>query len=655
VLSNLGLALHALGRLGEALECFDRALVLKPDYADAHNNRGVVLAALLRFDEALASYDRAIALSPAYAGALNNRSAALVSVGRHEEALQCCDQALALRRDSPEVLANRANALAGLQRFEEALASCDRAMALQPASALTHSSRATILLALTRLAEALASSDRAIALNPDLAEAFANRGAILRSLGRYDEARASSERAIALKPDLPLVLGNWLHEKMHCCDWAGLDAAYERVIAAIERDQNAVDPFVTLATPLTPRQQQRCARTFSRSKYPASASPLWRGERYAHDRIRIGYFSSDFGNHPVAHLLAGVIELHDRARFEVVACSFGPTSSDAYHQRLKGAFDRFLDVRAESDRAIAARARELEIDIAVDLNGYTEHERTGIFAHRPCPVQVNYLGYIATMGAPYIDYVIGDRVAIPEGDRPFFDEKVVYLPHSYQANDSKKRISGRAYSRAELGLPESGFVFCCFNNAYKITPEVFDIWARLLKRVDGSVLWLSEGTAAARQNLRLEAERRGVSPDRLVFAPRVDLSEYLARSRQADLFLDTFHYNAGTMASDALWSGLPVLTCLGRTFAGRMAASLLGAMGLPELIATSPEDYESLALDLATHPDRHAAIRQRLSDNRTTQPLFDTARFTRHLEQAFVKMQERRDAGLPPDHFAIAD
>ncbi len=270
---------------------------------------------------------------------------------------------------------------------------------------------------------------------------------------------------------------------MHCCDWSGLEAAYEAVAAAIERDENAVDPFVTLATPLTALQQLRCARTFSRDKYPASASPMWRGERHGHDRIRIGYFSSDFGNHPVAHLLAEVIELHDRARFEVTGFSFGPASTDPYRERLRGAFDRFLDVRTESDRGVAALARELEIDIAVDLNGYTEHERTGIFAHRPSPVQVNYLGYIGTMGAPSIDYLIGDRTAIPEDHRPFFDEKVVYLPHSYQANDSKKRISARRFSRAELGLPEGDFVFCCFNNSYKITPDVFDIWMRLLRKV----------------------------------------------------------------------------------------------------------------------------------------------------------------------------
>ena len=391
---------------------------------------------------------------------------------------------------------------------------------------MAHAARAAILLALGRHAEALESSDRAIALDHDLAEAHANRSTVLRSLGRYEEALASSGKAIALRPDLPLVLGNWLHEKMHCCDWSGLEAAYEAVAAAIERDENAVDPFVTLATPLTALQQLRCARTFSRNKYPASASPMWRGERHGHDRIRVGSFSSDFGNHPVAHLLAEVIELHDRARFEVTGFSFGPASTDPYRERFDGAFDRFLDVRTESDRGVAALARELEIDIAIDLNGYTEHERTGIFAHRPSPVQVNYLGYIGTMGAPYIDYVIGDRTGDPGGP-PAVLRREGRLPPTLVPGQRLEEADFRATLQPRrAGLPEGDFVFCCFNNDYKITPDVFDLWMRLLRKVrEWERFWLSVANDAARRNLRIEAERRGVSPGRIVFAPRVDLDE----------------------------------------------------------------------------------------------------------------------------------
>ena len=441
---------------------------------------------------------------------------------------------------------------------------------------------------------------------------------------------------------------------MHCCDWKDLDAAWNKVCDAIDLGKHASTPFFLLATPSTTAQQQRCARSGIQHRFPVHSAPLWRGERYTHYRVHIGYFSSDYRDHPVSHLIAQLIESHDRARFEVFGFSFGPSTADVWRQRLEKAFDRFLDVRTRSDREIAALARELEIDVLVDLNGFTKRARTGVFALRPAPVQVNYLGYPGTMGANYMDYLIADATVIPPEHRPYYDEKIVYLPHSFQVNNTTKAIAERPLTRAELGLPDGVLVFCCFNLNYKITPDVFDIWMRLLRAVEGSVLWLSGGSAAATHNLRLEAEQRGVSPARLVFAPRVDsLAEHLARYRQADLFLDTFYYNAHTTTSDALWAGLPVLTCLGNTFASRVAASLLTAIGLPELITHNHADYESLALELATDPERLAALQMKLEANRTTQPLFDTARFTRDIEKAYLMMHERYQAGLAAEHFVV--
>jgi predicted O-linked N-acetylglucosamine transferase (SPINDLY family) len=382
--------------------------------------------------------------------------------------------------------------------------------------------------------------------------------------------------------------------------------------------------------------------------------PLWRGERYAHDRIRIAYLSADFHDHAVMHLMAGLFEQHDRSQFDVVAVSFGPDPSTDTRARLKDAFERFIDVRHLRDDEIAKLLRDLETDIAIDLKGFTDDARTGIFAFRPAPIQVNYLGYPGTMGAPYIDYIIVDPIVVPHDQRLAYAEKIVYLPHCYQVNDAKRLIAERTPTRSEATLPETGFVFCSFNNNYKITPTMFDVWMRLLRDIDGSVLWLFEGNAAAPVNLRREAANRGVAPERLVFAPKVPLADHLARHRLADLFLDTQPWNAHTTASDALWAGLPLLTCIGTTFAGRVAASLLEAVGLPELVTRTLSEYQTLALQLAGEPSLLAGIKQRLSDNRHVFPLFNTDRSRRHIEAAYSEMYARHRRGEAPASFAIA-
>jgi len=351
--------------------------------------------------------------------------------------------------------------------------------------------------------------------------------------------------------------------------------------------------------------------------------------------------------------MAELFERHDRARFETIAVSFGPDDGSEMRARLRAAFDRFIDVKGSSDGEIAGIMRDLEIDIAVDLKGFTENSRPGIFAHRPAPITVSYMGFPATMNSELIDYIIGDRIIIPETEKSNYSEKVVYLPDSYWVNDSKKRISERKFSRAELGLPENGFVFCCFNNNYKIRPNFFDVWMRLLRAVEGSVLWLFEGNPAVARNLRREAQARGIAPERLIFAPRMELEDHLARHRFADLFLDTLPYNAHTTATDALWTGLPVLTCTGTTFVGRVCTSLLNAVGLPEMITESLDAYEALALKLANDQDALAAIKEKLAGNRGSHPLFDTDRFRRHVEAAFVTMFERRQRGEPPASFSV--
>ena len=650
---NRGTALMDLGRMDIAMASFDSAILLRPQLAELYFNRGIVLHALGHPDEAVNSYERAIALKPGYADAYYNRGIAHQSLERLEDAVDSYNHAIALRPDFASAYCNRGVAYQGLGRGGEALASLDRAIGLKPDYAVACYNRGNILRSLNRPDEALASYDRAISLDADYAEAHYNRGNVLQEQGRYDEALASYDRMMVINPDLHFALGDWLYCMMSCCSWDRYETACAAIFSRIENGGQASAPFAILSTPAGLDQQQRCAQIYTRAKYPGTSIGARLTMRYKHDRIRIGYFSSDYRDHPVSHLIRQLVKLHDRSGFQVYGFSFGPSTRDIWRRQLEQAFDHFHDVRGWTDEEVAALVRDLEIDVAIDLNGHTQNARTGVFALHCAPVQVQYLGYVGTMGADYIDYLIGDRVVIPEHDRHFYCEKLVYLPHSYQVNDSTKMISDHCFSRAETGLPDDAFVFCCFNNNFKITPDVFDVWMRLLNKVDGSVLWLYEGNPTVGTNLRSEAGKRNVDPERLIFAPRLGLADHLARYRLADLFLDTFYYNAGATASDALWAGLPVLTCLGNTYAGRMGASLLNAIGLPELITRNPAEYESLARKLATRPEWLVTIRHKLAANISTQPLFDTTLFTHHLETAYVKMLERYHAGLAPEHIVL--
>jgi len=601
------------------------------------------------------SFDRAIALRPDHAGAFNNRGSALVELQRPQDALASYNRAIALNPSDPEFFHNRANVLRDLDRPREALANYDHAIALNPRHADSYNNRGLVLSELRRLDEALASYDRAVALKPDYAVGFANRAAVLRVLNRSDDALASYEKAFELNPTLKYLEGARLHAKLQICDWSNYADDCAHLVSNVASGNPASVPFEFIAAVSSPTEALTCAKLFACDRYPASSTPLWNGEIYAHDRIRIAYLSADFHNHATACLMAGLFECHDRFRFETIAMSFGLEKDDPMRQRLKSSFDRYLDVSTLSEKAIAQKVRSLDVDIVVDLKGFTKNARTGIFAYRPAPIQVNYLGYPGTMGVDYIDYIIADKVVLPFDQKAFYREKIVHLPDCYQVNDSKRRIAAGTSTRAQAGLPESGFVFCCFNNGFKITPALFGIWMRLLKSVEGSVLWLLEDNRAARTNLCREAAAQGVDPARIVFAARIGTDDHLARHRLADLFLDTLPYGAHTTASDALWAGLPLLTCLGTTFPGRVGASLLQALGLPELIAESLADYERLALAFARDAPALAALKAKLARNRESEPLFDTKRFTHALEAAFAHMHDRHKNGLPPMHFAVPE
>jgi predicted O-linked N-acetylglucosamine transferase (SPINDLY family) len=651
---NQGLVLHRQGKLADAERCYGEVLQRQPKHFDALHLLGVIARQTRRTERGVELIKRAIGLNPKVAAAYGNLGNALMDLKRPAEALASYDKAIALKPDVAEAHYNRGNALRELKRPVEALVSYDKAIALKPDVAEAHSNRGNALMDLKRPAEALASYDRAIALKPDFAAAHNNRGNSLRNLKRLAEALASYETAIALKPDFEFLYGNLINTKMMICDWSNLETKIAQLVHKVDRAEKVSQPFPLLAATNSPELQRKAAEIYALARYPLNLALPKIAKRQRRNKIRIGYFSSEFRNHPTAFLTAELFEQHNRSQFEVAAFSLGIDTRDDMRRRLEAAFDKFLDVRNRSDRDVASLARNLEIDIAVDLGGFSTKDcRMGIFSMRAAPMQVNYLVYAGTTGAEYIDYLIADSTLIPASNQKYFSEKIVYLPNSYQANDRKRRIADKTFTRAEVGLPEDAFVFCCFNNNFKIAPEVFDCWMRILKRVDNGVIWLFEGNTKATSNLRKEAEIIGVHPERLIFAKPMPLSEHLARHRLADLFLDTLPYNAHTTASDALWTGLPVLTHIGETFAGRVAASLLNAIGLSELVATTPQAYEALAIELATHPENLAAIKSKLATNRLTTPLFDTQTFTRHIEAAYTMMYERYQADLPPDHIYV--
>jgi protein O-GlcNAc transferase len=607
-----GLALHRRGAIGEAAARYAEVLRADPANADALYYLALISCQHGRFEEGAELACKSLSSDP-------NQARSHVILGR---------------------------ALHALGLHGDALASFDRAIALAPELAPAHANRADVLSKIGRNAEALDSYDRALALAPDSVVDWMNRGVALIALNRHDEAVASFDRGFALEPDFAQAddfRAPRLLSKLRICDWTNLAAETAELLAMVRAGKPLSLPFAIVAIPSSPAEQLQCARRYAQEQpaYP----PLWQGEGYAHDRLRVAYLSADFNEHPTAYLTAGLFEQHDKSRFEITALSFGQNDNSPPRRRLEAAFEHFIDVRDNSDHEIAALMRRAEIDIAVDLMGFTKDNRLGVLARRAAPIQVNYLGYPGTMGAPYMDYVLADATVIPEDHDAFYAERVVRLPGAYQINDNRRDISRRAPTRDECGLPQNAFVFCCFNNPQKIMPEIFDIWMRLLRAVNDSVLWLFAGNAKAVANLRLEAEKRGVATERLIFAPRASVVDHLARHRLADLCLDTLPYNAHTTASDALWAGLPVLTCLGETFAGRVAASLNKAIGLDALITHTLAEYEALALRLARDPAYLATLKERLIHNRNGSMLFDTQSATRHIETAYQTMADiaRRD------------
>ena len=650
---NMAYTFQEQGKLEEAIATYKKVLAIKPDYVDAYNNMGNALKEQGKLEEAIAAYNKALAIKPDYVDAYNNMGVALKEQCKLGEAIEAYKKALAIKPDYADVYNNMGNALQEQGSLEEAIEAYNEALAIQPDHAEAYYNMGYTFQEQGKLEEAIATYNKAIALKPDHAEAYYNMGITIQCQGNLKEAIAAFNNALALQPDYETARGQKLYQLAHICDWDAI-AEDSTLIPSLGTNEKFVPPFVMLSLEDAPDSHRIRSEVYAKAIYLQRPLPLPALPSKKPKRIRIGYFSADFHNHATMYLMAKVFAAHDRQKFEVYAYSYGPDANDQMRQALIKSVDVFDDVREMSFKDTALLARQDKIDIAVDLKGHTQDQRLGIFAYRPAPTQISYLGYPGTIGTEFIDYIVADPVVVPSNRRSAYSEEIIYLPHTYQPNDNTRIISQKVTTKADMGLPEDGFVFCCFNSNYKISPAEFDIWMRLLCKVNGSVLWLLKSNLWVEQNLQREAKKRGIQANRLVFAEKLPHDQHLGRQKHADLFIDTFNVNAHTTASDALWAGLPIVTKLGQGFAARVAGSLLNAVGLAELITENEHDYEALILELATNPVKLAKIKEKLAVNRLSQPLFDTQQYTKHLEEGYQQAYQTYFEGKFPQTIVVS-
>ena len=649
---ELGIAYAKANRFIEASAIFCCLQLYRNNDVRIPYNLGLIHSLQGKHQLALEAYDAALKIQPNDVEVLINKGSTFNDTKDYILALEILEKAIQIRSDIPEAWSNKGIALNHLNLYQDSIRAYDEAIKLNTSFHEAWSNKSAPLNKLKLYTEALNACDKALSLKPDYSEAWSNKGATLHELKRYDEAIAHYDKALGLKPDVDWIYGDLVHAKMKICDWSGLAESLESISKKVVANEKVINPFALLALNDDALLHKKSSEIYAQDKYPFNPTLGSIPKSVKKEKIRIAYISPDFRNHPISFLTAELYELHDRSRFEVFAFSLQKAPiGDETNLRLSKGFDRFIDVENMSDRDIAQLARKLEIDIAIDLAGPTQFSRTGIFSYRAAPIQVNWLGYPGTIGTGCIDYIVADETLIPESHQRFYTEKAVYLPDTYMVDDSKRTASSKKFTRENFGLPDGAFVFCCFNNDYKFNPRVLDSWSRILLKAKNSVIWISENNENFRVNIVAEFKNRGIDSDRIVFAQRVEkMADHLSRYALADLFLDTHPYNAHTTALDSLKAGVPILTLMGQSFASRVAASLLNAIGLPELITSTQEEYEALAIELAMNPQKLTIIKLKLANNRLATPLFDTPRFTKNLEAAYIKMYERYHADLEPEH-----
>ena len=647
--NNLGVVLLDLGKKNDALKHYENALALKPEFVEAHFNHGNICRVLGNIDSAINSYLAALAINPEYVEAYNNLGNIYKEIGQLHDSIECFNKALLIRYNYADAHNNLGNALVEIGETQVACKSYQRAIDINPDYAEAHNNLGIANYKLGKLDIASKMYNKAIILNSKYADCYANLAIVMRDLKQFDGAISNYEKAVGLNSKLNYIQGDLFHTRMHICSWDNWQSNINELTKNIDNHNKSANPFSMLALVDDPNIQKKTSEIYIGHLYPKSESYQKIKLYPRHKKIRLGYFSADFRDHPVSDLTVELYERHNRDKFEIFAFSFGVDTKDKMNIRVKSGVDYFHDVHKMSYEEVVKLSRSFEIDIAIDLGGFTSDSRTEVFAMSVAPIQISYIGYLGTMGSSYYNYLIADSTIIPEKNQKFYSEKIAYLP-CFQVNDSKQEIPSIFFSRRDIGLPEKGFVFCCFNNTFKITPSTFDSWSRILAKVDDSVLLIYADNQLAERNLTNEIVKRGVNPSRLIFGERLPKSEYLARYRVADLFLDTHPYNAGTTASDALRMGLPILTFTGRSFPSRMASSLLNAVNLPELIATSQEHYEDIAIELALNPSKLKIIKDKLISNLPTSELYNTSLFTQNIESAYTQMYERYQNELEPDH-----
>jgi len=636
----------------QALDYVNQSLQLFDGNSTAWDLKGKVLHQLNKHEEALQSYVAAIQIDQTKPGYWNNKGNTLRQLGSFDDALTHFNRAISLKEDYIEAYLNKGNLLHHTKSFDEAIATLDQAIMIKPNYVDAFVMRAFVKNDMRKYEEAIVDYRHALEINSHYSEVLLNLGNIYAQLNRFLEAKEVYELASRQNPELDYLAGTLFFINIKMCDWSHYDDRKNQLAQTIREGRNCTLPFPLVAIFNEEQLITNAGKIYCQERHPLIKNDI-SFEPKKSGKIRIGYYSADFHNHATSYLMAHLFELHNRDNFEIIAFSFGPDFNDESRLRLKNAFDQFIDIRHLSDQKVAQLSREMGINIAVDLKGHTQDARTSIFANRAAPIQINYLGYPASMGVDYIDYVVVDQEIIDNNNVDAFTEKIIFLPNSYQVNDEQRKVSNRVFTKAECGLPESGFVFCCFNNNYKITPVIFDSWMRILKEVEGSVLWLFEDNQWVKNNLIQEALQRGVASNRLVFAKKMDIPEHLVRHQLADLFLDTVPCNAHTTASDALWMGLPLLTIKGDTFAGRVAASLLNAIGLPELITYNLDEYETLAIELAKDSEKLTVLKNKLEHNRINSSLFDTKQYAKNLESAYMMIYHKHMSEPTPTSFKI--
>ena len=651
---NMGNALKEQGKLEEAVDAYNKALSLKPAHTEAHYNMGIALQEQGKLEEAVDAYNKALSFKPAYNEAHFNMGIALQEQDKLEEAIGAYNKSLAIKPDYAEAYNNMGKAFKEQGKLEEVMKACNKALAIDPVYADVYYNVGNTLQEQGKLEKAVEAYKKTLAIKPDYADAYNNMGNVLKEQGKLEQAIEAYHKALSLKPDYAQAQAQRLHQKAQICDWPVIDA-YRFNFEELGIVGESVPPFSLLSLDDSPERQLNRAEKYIKANNKQKSLKIYKnriGSRIP-NKIKVGYFSPIFHQNPVSILSSRMLELHNTEKFEIFIFAYKKMINDQYLARLIKSGAKIIDVSKKSDKQIAELAMEIDIDIAIEFNGFLKDGRLGILAHRPAPVQINYLAYPGTMGADFYDYIIGDHVVIPEDQKHNYAENIIYLPDCYMPHDNTRQISNKPISRADHGLPENGFVFCCFNNSFKISPNEFDIWMRLLNKIEGSVLWLLKANKWSESNLRNEARKRGLNEDRLVFADKLPLEKHLGRLRLADLFLDTFNFNAHTTASDALWADLPIVSKVGKSFASRVAGSLLNAIELPELITTTEKEYEALALSLASNPKTLTSIKKKLAEKKNSAPLFDTETYTKNLERAYIQAYQRYADGLPPTELNV--